>query len=221
MFLTDVFVTSHSTRIGTVSFEYKWRDFIPIRNMTAASYSLPDIQFERKTVTTKILKVCQNVVSLHLKSRCLLPVYTAATPYHVAQQCKNVSVDLITHYNLLVTYLCWFILYYLRLQILQHSLSAHFFSYVYQYPFLTDFVPLRPDGFILGVKVCKTKLDQVMTTRAWRAQDIYRTVPTEHNDSQIFTAARTEECTAIANPPCSTAKQFQSPGQRVKKYLQA
>lgn len=41
MFLTDVFVSSHSTRTGTVSFEYKYRDFIPVRNVTAASHSLP------------------------------------------------------------------------------------------------------------------------------------------------------------------------------------
>lgn len=36
MFLTAVFASSHSTRTGTVSFEYKWRDFILVRNMTAS-----------------------------------------------------------------------------------------------------------------------------------------------------------------------------------------
>jgi len=43
MFLTDVFVSSHNTRTGTVSFEYKWRDFIPVRNMSAALCYSPDI----------------------------------------------------------------------------------------------------------------------------------------------------------------------------------
>lgn len=47
-----------------------------------------------------------------------------------------------------------------------------------------------------------------MTTRTWRAQNIYKIVQAEHNDSQMFITAGTEECTAIANSPCSTAKQF-------------
>lgn len=60
-----------------------------------------------------------------------------------------------------------------------------------------------------------------MTTHIWRAQSIYKTVQSEHNDSQMFIAAGTEECTAIANSPFSAAKQFWTPGQRVKKYLPA
>lgn len=47
-----------------------------------------------------------------------------------------------------------------------------------------------------------------MTTRTWRAQNIYKTVQAEHNDSQMFITAGTEECTAIANSPHSTAKEL-------------
>lgn len=60
-----------------------------------------------------------------------------------------------------------------------------------------------------------------MTTHIWRAQSIYKIVQAEHNDSQMFITAGTEECTAIANSLFSTAKQFCTPGQRVKKYLPA
>ena len=47
-----------------------------------------------------------------------------------------------------------------------------------------------------------------MTTHTWRARNIYKIVQAEHNDSQMFITAGTEEYTAIANSPCSTAKQF-------------
>lgn len=60
-----------------------------------------------------------------------------------------------------------------------------------------------------------------MTTHTWRAQSIYKIVQAEHNDSQMFITAGTEECTVIANSPFSTAKQFCFSGQRVKKYLPA
>lgn len=77
-------------------------------------------------------------------------------------------------------------------------------------PFPHAFCPIKACGFNFVDKsfARRSSITTAMTTRTWRAQSIYEIVQAEHNDSQMFITAGTEECTAIANSPFSTAKQF-------------